>query len=250
MIPSPRRRADTQAAVGPGATSPPPGEPCPTSYPQIKRPPETISSKNSQTRRFTSRFPPETPRASVPPRESHRGPRPSPRPASRGHRRSQFLDSPGGSAHATPVVWIETPGASPARQPGRAVLDQRNLTFLPHVLAVQVGTTVEFPNNDRVFHNVFSFRNGKRFDLGLYPVGAVRKLRFDQAGVSRLFCNIHPNTAGYVVAVDSAHFAVADRNGTFRLGEFRKGHSTIVSGGREEKTLKERSPSARANRSK
>lgn len=51
-------------------------------------------------------------------------------------------------------------------------MDQRNLQFLPQVLAVRVGTTVRFPNEDRVFHNVFSFRDGKKFDLGLYPVGA------------------------------------------------------------------------------
>ena len=53
----------------------------------------------------------------------------------------------------------------------KIVLDQRNLSFSPHVLAVRVGTAVDFPNNDRVFHNVFSFRDGKRFDLGMYPVG-------------------------------------------------------------------------------
>ena len=69
------------------------------------------------------------------------------------------------------VVWLEAPNAPARPQTGRVVLDQRNLSFSPHVLVVRVGTTVDFPNNDRVFHNVFSFRDGKRFDLGMYPVG-------------------------------------------------------------------------------
>jgi hypothetical protein len=95
------------------------------------------------------------------------------------------------------------------------VLDQRNLAFSPHMLAVRVGTSVDFPDNDRVFHNVFSFRDGRRFDLGMYPVGAVKQVTFDRAGLSRLFCNIHPNMAAYVMAVDSPYFAVSDTYGAF-----------------------------------
>ena len=73
------------------------------------------------------------------------------------------------------VVWIDAPVAARSAHKAEAVLDQRNLSFFPHVLVVQVGTRVKFPNDDRVFHNVFSFHDGKRFDLGLYPVGAVRR---------------------------------------------------------------------------
>lgn len=113
------------------------------------------------------------------------------------------------------VVWLDAP--SLPRPPRRAVLDQRNLAFTPTVLAVSTGSTVEFPNNDRVLHNVFSFRDGKKFDLGLYPVGQVRDVKFDHAGVSRLFCNIHPNMAAYVVAVDSPYYAVSDSRGDFSL---------------------------------
>ena len=69
------------------------------------------------------------------------------------------------------IVWLDAPNAPPGREAKRPVLDQRNLSFSPHVLAVRVGAAVDFPNNDRVFHNVFSFRDGKKFDLGLYPVG-------------------------------------------------------------------------------
>jgi plastocyanin len=114
------------------------------------------------------------------------------------------------------VVWIEAEVAS-GREIRKAVLDQRNLTFSPHVLAVRAGTTVEFPNRDRVFHNVFSFHDGKRFDLGMYPVGTVRNVTFGEPGLSRIFCNIHPNMAAYVMAVDSEYFAVSDSSGRFLI---------------------------------
>ena len=117
------------------------------------------------------------------------------------------------------VVWLDAPNAplSPRTDSARVVLDQRNLSFSPHVLVVRVGTTVDFPNNDRVFHNVFSFRDGKRFDLGVYPVGAMRRVLFDQPGLSRIFCNIHPNMAAYVMTVNSPYFARTDETGAFTI---------------------------------
>jgi len=115
------------------------------------------------------------------------------------------------------VLWLEASNAPPSREAKRPVLDQRNLSFSPHVLAVRVGASVDFPNNDRVFHNVFSFRDGKRFDLGLYPVGVQKPVVFDRPGLSRIFCNIHPNMAAYVYAVDSPYFGVADEHGAFTI---------------------------------
>jgi len=114
------------------------------------------------------------------------------------------------------VVWLAAADA-PSTPAQKVVLDQRNLAFSPRVLAVRVGTIVDFPNNDKVFHNVFSFRDGKKFDLGVYPVRAVKHVTFDKEGVSRLFCNIHPNMAAYVVAVDSPFFAASDADGAFTL---------------------------------
>jgi plastocyanin len=114
------------------------------------------------------------------------------------------------------VVWLEARGPSVGPQP-KVVLDQRNLAFAPFVLAVRTGTTVEFPNNDRVFHNVFSFRDGKKFDLGMYPTGSVKRIVFDQPGLARLFCNIHPNMAAYIMAVDSPFFAVSNEKGVFTI---------------------------------
>jgi plastocyanin len=132
----------------------------------------------------------------------------------------------GGRPAPHAVVWLEAPASAHATAAPKIVLDQKNLKFSPHVLAVRVGTTVHFPNNDRVFHNVFSFHDGKVFDLGLYPVGASKDVRFDKPGLSRIFCNIHPKMAAYVFAVDSPYFAVSDESGAFALPDVPPGRYT------------------------
>ena len=116
------------------------------------------------------------------------------------------------------VVWLDAPGAPPLEQTAPVVIDQRNLSFSPHVLVVRVGTSVDFPNSDHVFHNVFSFKDGKKFDLGMYPAGVKAKLVvFDKPGLSRLFCNIHPNMAAYVMAVNTPYYAMSDERGTLLI---------------------------------
>jgi len=137
--------------------------------------------------------------------------------------RAQLAD---GKAAPDTVVWLDAPNAPAQPQAGPVVLDQRNLSFSPHVLVVRVGTVVDFPNNDRVFHNVFSFRDGKRFDLGMYPVGALRRVTFDRPGLSRVYCNIHPNMAAYIVAVDSPYFARAGEDGGFVINGAPPGAQT------------------------
>ena len=124
------------------------------------------------------------------------------------------------------MVWLEARRRTAAKAGQKVVLDQRNLTFFPRVLAVQVGTTVEFPNNDRVFHDVFSFRDGKKFELGLYPVGVVKQVPFDRPGLSRMFCNIHPAMAAYILAVDTPYFAVSDPRAGFTIAEIPAGAYT------------------------
>lgn len=121
------------------------------------------------------------------------------------------------------VVWLDADASVPPVPHPKAVLDQRNIRFLPHVLAVQVGTTVDFPNRDRVFHNVFSDHDGQKFNLGLYPVGAVKPVTFRQAGLSRIFCNIHPQMSAYVMVLDTPYFAVSDAEGRFRIREVLPG---------------------------
>jgi plastocyanin len=122
----------------------------------------------------------------------------------------------GGKPAANVVLWFDAPQA-PRELGTMPVLDQRNMDFCPRVLAVRVGTVVEFPNHDRVFHNVFSFHNGKKFDLGLYPTGTVKHITFDKPGISRVQCNIHPQMAAYIMAVDSPYFAVSDKDGNFTI---------------------------------
>ena len=129
----------------------------------------------------------------------------------------------GGKPQANVVVWVDVPGAL-TRADSKPVLDQRNFDFNPRVLAVQVGSVVEFPNHDRVFHNVFSFHDGKKFDLGLYPTGTMKLVTFDKPGLSRIFCNIHPHMVAYVMAVASPYFAVSDEAGRFTIRDVPPGN--------------------------
>jgi plastocyanin len=92
-------------------------------------------------------------------------------------------------------------------------LVQRNKAFEPHVLVVQAGTVVQFPNKDPFFHNVFSLFNGKRFDLGLYEAGSSKSIHFDRPGVSFLFCNIHEEMSAVIIAVNTPYFGLSDRAG-------------------------------------
>lgn len=113
------------------------------------------------------------------------------------------------------VVWLK-PADAPANAeaaPKRQKLIQSHKTFEPHVLVVQVGSVVDFPNRDPFFHNVFSLFEGKRFDLGLYEAGATNSVRFDRVGISFLFCNIHPEMSAIVVAVDTPYYGVSDASG-------------------------------------
>ena len=131
----------------------------------------------------------------------------------------------GGKPVADAVIWLDAP-AAPRPRERRFVGHQRNMEFVPRVLAAPVGATVELPNNDRVFHNVFSFTNGKPFDLGLYPTGASKRITLDRAAVNRLYCNIHPHMAAYIVAVDTPYYATTDRAGRFTIPEVPAGRYT------------------------
>ena len=131
----------------------------------------------------------------------------------------------GGKPAAEVVIWLDAPSA-PRAQERRFVVRQRNMAFVPRVLAAPVGSTVELPNNDRVFHNVFSFTNGKPFDLGLYPTGASKRITLDRPAVNRLYCNIHPHMAAYIVAVDSPYYATSDGAGGFAIRDVPAGRYT------------------------
>jgi plastocyanin len=114
------------------------------------------------------------------------------------------------------VISLEsaTPQLPPPR---RATITQKNKTFIPHVLAIPAGTTVDFPNLDPIFHNAFSSFDGKVFDVGLYPPGGSKAVRFDRPGIIRLFCNIHPAMSAVIVVVNSPWFTVSSRSGAFEI---------------------------------
>jgi plastocyanin len=128
--------------------------------------------------------------------------------------------APAASPTNSTVVWL-TPvgGASDAASvpPMHAVLQQKNKTFVPHLLVITRGSTVDFPNHDPWFHNVFSLFNGKRFDLGLYEAGTSKPVHFDREGVSYIFCNIHPEMSAVVVVLSSQYFAIPNKDGEFSI---------------------------------
>lgn len=110
----------------------------------------------------------------------------------------------------------------------RAVIDQRNQAFVPYVLAIRAGTAVEFPNNDRTYHNVFSFSKPRRFDLGRYPRGQSKAVRFDQPGVVRVFCEIHSHMSAYILVFAHRYFAVTDAEGRYRIDDVPGGAYNAV----------------------
>jgi len=124
----------------------------------------------------------------------------------------------GGADSSNVAVWLAPMGAgsgSAATAPVHSVpqITQIDKSFDPHVLMVQAGTAVQFPNRDPFLHNVFSLFDGKRFDLGFYEAGSSKTVHFDRVGVSFLFCNIHPEMSAAVIVVDTPYFGLSNRAG-------------------------------------
>jgi plastocyanin len=123
------------------------------------------------------------------------------------------------------VVWI--PGVPAARGAAPPTMSSTQKRFAPQVIAVAQGTVVSFPNQDKVFHNVFSRTTGSEFDLGLYRNGASRSVRFSKPGLVRVYCNIHPDMAGYVRVLEDGVFTTTDDNGAFRLTGIPPGRRVV-----------------------
>lgn len=140
----------------------------------------------------------------------------------------KVLAEGGANAPATTqtVVWLSPLGATAGRTPVapmHATFTQKNKSFEPHLLVITRGSTVDFPNRDPWFHNVFSLFNGKRFDLGLYEAGTSRTVHFDREGVSFIFCNIHPEMSAVVVVLGSPYYAVTNKQGDFEISQVPPG---------------------------
>lgn len=118
------------------------------------------------------------------------------------------------------VVWLEPAGAAarpaPATTP-RATMTQKNKTFIPHVLAVEAGTAVDFPNVDPIFHNAFSNYDGQIFDVQLYAPKTSRRVVFRRPGMVRVFCNIHATMSAVIAVLPTPYFTVTGSNGRFEI---------------------------------
>jgi plastocyanin len=126
------------------------------------------------------------------------------------------------------VVWLTSPDETLAPPPRvHAQMLQKDKHFIPHIMVIETGTNVDFPNLDPMFHNAFSNYDGKIFDIALYPPGSSKTVTFDRPGIVRVFCNIHPSMSAIIVVVDSNHFAVTDAEGLYSMSHVDPGRYAI-----------------------
>ncbi len=128
------------------------------------------------------------------------------------------------------VVYLEKGPADAleSREPGRASMNQRNETFLPHVLAIDAGTVVDFPNSDTTYHNVFSLSKIRKFDLGRYASGKSKSVRFDRPGVVRVFCDIHSHMSAFILVFTHPYYSKAEADGRYRIDNIPPGTYSVV----------------------
>lgn len=128
------------------------------------------------------------------------------------------------------VVYLEgqIPGAPPGRAGTTRSMMQQDTAFVPAAVAVPVGGTVEFPNGDPFFHNVFSYSSTQRFDLGRYPEGQSKEVQFDRPGVVSVFCEVHDFMRGAIIVTENAYAAVVADDHTFSIEGVPEGEHTVV----------------------
>jgi hypothetical protein len=129
------------------------------------------------------------------------------------------------------LVWLE-PATVEVKVPRRAGLTVPMITrgkmLMPHVMAVPVGSTVLFPNDDPISHNLFSLSSGNSFDLGLYRKGAGKQQKFEDPGIVNVYCNVHPNMSAVIHVMQTAWYTFADANGTFSFTDVPAGKYRLV----------------------
>jgi plastocyanin len=125
------------------------------------------------------------------------------------------------------VVWLEGVPQRPVAT-RRAAIRQRDKQFEPRLVVIAKGSQVEFPNDDRIFHNVFSLSSPAKFDLGLYKSGATRTITFDRVGTVDVYCNIHPDMAATIKVLADDRFVVTDASGRFQFADVPPGTYAIV----------------------
>ncbi len=115
------------------------------------------------------------------------------------------------------VVYVDNVPGTYSHPNSHPELDQRDMVFRPLVLPILVGTTVDFPNSDPLFHNVFSLSTPKEFDLGRYPKGQHRSVTFDEEGVVSVYCEIHSYMFATILVLQNPYFAVPDKDGNYEI---------------------------------
>jgi plastocyanin len=126
------------------------------------------------------------------------------------------------------VVSLKDIAFRGALPPMKAELHQTHETFVPHVLAITRGSTVEFPNDDPIFHNVFSLSSAATFDLRRYPQGQSRSQTFGKAGIVKVYCNIHSHMSATILVMDNPYFTIPALDGSFELANVPPGQYTLV----------------------
>ena len=131
------------------------------------------------------------------------------------------------------VVYVEAIAGKTFPAPtAKPVIDQKGLMFVPHIMVVEQGTTVEFLNSDKVAHNVFwpSVGGNKKLthNLGTWPQGEKRPFKFDNPGAVPLLCNVHPEMAGYIVVSPTPYFALTDKSGAYKIENVPDGSYTVT----------------------
>ncbi len=121
------------------------------------------------------------------------------------------------------VMLTPAGGGGKKRTPKHRVVEQRGRAFAPHLMAVPVGSTVEFPNFDDIYHNVFSRSKAHPFDLGIFKNAQSREVTFDREGIVRVGCNLHANMSASIIVVKAPHYAVTDGKGAFRFRSLKPG---------------------------
>jgi plastocyanin len=165
---------------------------------------------------------------------------PKPRSAPVMVKRYEVVTKGGVIATIPPLAVVYVEGSFPKRKPTVAKqMNQKDLTFVPLILPVQVGTKVEFPNLDDTYHNIFSFSPAKRFDLGRYRSDErpIPSQVFDVTGLVTVRCDIHRHMRGLILVVDTPYFVISDADGRFRLGGLPSGHHTLKAWVSSETTL-------------
>jgi plastocyanin len=126
------------------------------------------------------------------------------------------------------VLYLQNAPAPEQPPSAHAAMTQDDERFTPHVLPVLRGTTVDFPNADDVFHNVFSLSSARTFDLGRYPKGSAKSVTFDRSGIVQVFCHIHSDMSAVILVLDNAHFAQPARSGRYAIEDVPPGEYTVV----------------------